>query len=125
VRPASGERRILVVEDEALILMMVEDVLAAHGYEPVAAPTLGVAVPMARNESFLGAYLDIKIGGGTVYPVADILRDRRIPFLLATGCEGDEIPPKYRDVPPLYKPFCSDELCAAIRKLHPSDHAAT
>lgn len=125
MQPALGTRRLLIAEDEALILMMVKDTLTDGGYEPIAATDLESALALARTGQFLGAYLDINLSGEPVYPVADILLQRHIPFLLATGYDETDVSAGYQSVPSLRKPFSSGELLAAISALLPPDQTAT
>jgi len=83
---ALNGRRILVVEDEMLIAVTIEDALMELGCEivgPVA--SLDAALDLAGREMLDGAILDVTIRGGTVFPVAEKLLARRIPFVLASG----------------------------------------
>jgi CheY-like chemotaxis protein len=104
-------RRILVVEDEALIALVVEDVLQSMGVVvvgPVA--TLEKALKLAGEETFDAAILDVTIRGGRVYPVAELLLSRGIPFLFASGYGDWALPPALRDKPRLMKPFTTAAL---------------
>lgn len=98
--------RILVVDDEPLIAMLVEDWLTELGCEvvgPVRSVNDGLA--LAANAALDGAILDIRLGGETSYPVAGALRERGIPFAFATG-QGDPDPGSGFDAPLLLaKPF--------------------
>lgn len=79
-------KRILVVEDEALIAVMIEDMLAEMGSE-VAGPatTIEEALRLARSEALDGAVLDVNVRGQRIDPVAEVLMARGIPVLFATG----------------------------------------
>jgi DNA-binding response OmpR family regulator len=110
--------RVLVVEDEMLIVMTIEDVLQAMGCEivgPVA--TVDKALKLARDETFDAAILDVTIRGGKVYPVAEALLARGIPFVFASGYGDWALPEVLRDQPRLTKPFTSAHLEGQIRLL--------
>jgi DNA-binding NtrC family response regulator len=79
-------KRILVVEDEALIAVMVEDMLAEMGSVVVGpAATIEKALALARSETLDGAVLDVNVRGERIDPVADVLAARGVPMLFATG----------------------------------------
>jgi len=110
--------RILVVEDEMLIALIIEDVLEAMGGEilgPVA--TLEKALKLAKEETFDAAILDVTIRGGKVYPVAELLLARGIPFMFASGYGDWALPEALRDKPRLMKPFTAAALEEQIRLL--------
>jgi two-component SAPR family response regulator len=103
--------RILVVEDEMLIALVIEDVLQSIGgviVGPVA--TLEKALKLAGEETLDAAILDVTIRGGKVYPVAELLLSRGIPFLFASGYGDWALPPALRDKPRLMKPFTAAAL---------------
>jgi DNA-binding response OmpR family regulator len=110
--------RILVVEDELLIAMEIEDVLENMRCE-VVGPTarLAVALQLASEEALDAAILDVTISGGKVFPVAEILLERQIPFLLASGYGDWALPENLRDRPRLTKPFTIEELEEHLRLL--------
>lgn len=104
-------RRVLVVEDEYLVAMLVEDMLEGLGYEVAqVAPTLEAATDAARNASFEVAILDINLNGNHSAPIADILIARRIPFIFATGYGPAGLDGRYADTPTLQKPFYEEDL---------------
>lgn len=110
--------RVLVVEDEYLIAMMLEDTLASFGCEVVgAAANLAAARRAAEEGGFDTAVLDINLGGQEVYPVADILRARAVPFMFLTGYTEREVEPGYRDAPRMQKPLDVDGLRAMLTAL--------
>ena len=106
-----GGKRILVVEDELMIRMLLEDMLAELGCT-IAAQTghLDEALETARNGEFDIAILDVNLGGQSVSPVADVLAARGLPFVFATGYGERGLPDSYRDRPTLKKPFQLDSL---------------
>jgi len=104
-RPSGGPR-VLVVEDEALVAMMIQECLAEFGYEVVGPiSTTSDAVAKAKEGQFDAAVLDINLGDGAVYPIADILAARGLPFVFVTGYEADSVDARFRAVPILQKPI--------------------
>lgn len=104
-RSASG-LRVLVVEDEIMVALLLEDMLSGFGHQvvgPVA--QLSKAVEMAQREALDVAILDVNIKGNEVYPVAEALAARGIPFIFVTGYAKGGLPAPYSDRPSLQKPF--------------------
>jgi DNA-binding response OmpR family regulator len=110
-------RRILIIEDEMMIAMMVEDFLKELGWDVVGwAGGEERALQMARDTDIDAALLDVNLGGQDTFAVADILSKRRIPFVFATGYGADGVADRFRGVPTLTKPFQRDELELALRR---------
>jgi DNA-binding response OmpR family regulator len=112
-------RRVLVVEDEALIAILIEDVVQDSGgaiVGPVA--TLEKALKLAEEEDFDAAILDVTIRGGKVFAVAKLLQERGIPFVFASGYGDWALPKELRDKPRLTKPFTVGELEEQVRFLY-------
>jgi CheY-like chemotaxis protein len=108
---AAPARRVLVVEDEMLIGMLLEDMLVDMGYEVVGIiPRVNDALAAAQREAFDFAILDVHLNGQAVFPVADLLVERGIPFVFATGYGERGLPDQYRNRPILQKPFAKDDL---------------
>ena len=104
-------RRVLVVEDEVIVGMLVEDMLNELGCEVVALSThLDQAVELARVLDIDFAVLDLNLNGRLSYPVADALRLRGVPFIFATGYGAKILVPPYAGTPTLQKPFHLDDL---------------
>jgi len=104
-RPAVG-RRVLLVEDEALVAMMIEEFLTEYGHSVIGPiGTVSAAAQMAKNGAFDAAILDINLGDGLVYPVAETLSARGIPFVFVTGYEADALDERFSSVPVLQKPI--------------------
>jgi two-component sensor histidine kinase/DNA-binding response OmpR family regulator len=99
-------RRLLLVEDEVLVGMMMRDVLTDMGFF-VAGPfcTVAEASSAAGSAGFDCAILDVNLGGEPVYPVADLLRDRKVPFIFVTGYDDKGLDPRYVNAPVLQKPI--------------------
>jgi CheY-like chemotaxis protein len=107
----SAEARILVVEDEYLIRMLLEDMLADLGYAVAAAVgTIAEASTLAESGEFDAAILDVNLDGEPIYPVADILAKRGLPFVFVTGYGERSLAEPYRDRPALQKPFQAEQL---------------
>ncbi|MFD6441646.1 response regulator, partial [Peribacillus sp. NPDC060186] len=98
-------RRVLLVEDESLVAMLAEDMLTDLGCEVVIAMRLDKALDLARTGTFDAAVLDVNLGDARSYPVADVLFERALPFLFATGYGVQGLEPVYQDVPVLQKPY--------------------
>ncbi|CAN5694382.1 hypothetical protein BH10PSE6_BH10PSE6_57230 [soil metagenome] len=99
-------RRVLVVEDEVLVGMLIEEMLQELGYELAALSThLEEALSLARTASFDFAVLDINLNGKQSFPVADVVRARGLPFVFATGYGSRILGAPYKDTPILQKPF--------------------
>ena len=116
--PASAEPRlrILVVEDEMLVAMNLEDMLIDLGHEVAGvAARLGAALALAREGAFDLAMLDVNLAGEDSFAVADLLAERGIPFVFATGYGGDGIRGDHSAAPVLQKPFDSRHLAEALR----------
>ena len=111
----SSRRRVLVVEDEIMIRMLLEDMLDDLGCEVVgAAGTIDDALTLAREAAVDVAILDVNLNGSPVYPVADILIARRVPFIFSTGYGEQGLPESYRDCELLQKPFQLENLERAL-----------
>jgi CheY-like chemotaxis protein len=104
--------RVLVVEDEALLTMVIEKALTQAGVALVGpASTLPEALALARAEALDAAVLDVNINGEPVFPVADFLRERGVPFVFATGYAAQmAIPARHQASLRLPKPYRGDQL---------------
>lgn len=112
-------RRILIVEDEGLILLTIQEIVQDLGCE-VAGATISAAkaVDLVSRTALDAALLDVNLGSGeTSFPVAEALAARGIPFAFITGYSTDTMPPAYRSRPVLSKPVDERRLAAALRRL--------
>ena len=103
--------RILLVEDEALVAMMIQETLTEFGFQvlgPVS--TASEALAAARERSIDAAVLDINLGDGLVYTVAEILAERGVPFVFVTGYDADSIDSRFSGIPILQKPIERESL---------------
>ena len=115
---AERRLRILIVEDEMLVALNIEDMLIELGHDVAGiASRLDQALALARDGGFDAAMLDVNLAGDRSFPIADLLIERNIPFLFATGYGRDGIEEKYRDRPVLQKPFRVSDLAAAVQGL--------
>lgn len=107
--------RVLVVEDEGAVALMIEEMLQDLGCEIAASVgRLADACKMAATAEADLALLDVNLGGQLVFPAAEILRERQIPFVFSTGYGRSGLPPEFRDQPVIGKPFSRRELQQAI-----------
>src|SRR5579872_1169501 len=107
--------RVLLVEDEALVAMMMQDVLEDLGCT-VFGPhrTIASAVDAAKAETVDLALLDINLGDELVYPAAEILAARGVRFVFLTGYDNEHVDPDFRYAPVLQKPFDREALQRAL-----------
>jgi DNA-binding NtrC family response regulator len=111
----SRQVSVLLVEDEALIRMMIGDMVEELGHTVVAeAGNMTEALALARTADFEIAVLDINVAGERIEPVADIIAGRDLPFIFASGYGAAGAPEKFRDRPTLQKPFLIERLGKAI-----------
>lgn len=110
--------RVLVVEDEVLISLLVEDILAEQGCTVVGPyDRVADALKAARAETIDMAVLDVNVAGVKVYPVAEILAAREIPFLLLSGYGRQAIPPEHPTWRVCGKPFRPETLVTMLNDL--------
>lgn len=103
--------RVLIVEDEAITSMMIEGLVQDLGCEIVGpAGRLSDALNLAKAEPLDGAVLDVNLNGEAVYPVADVLAGRNVPFLFLTGYGTPGFPSAHAHRPVLGKPFRPPDL---------------
>jgi CheY-like chemotaxis protein len=109
--------RLLVVEDEYLIRMLLEDMLDDLAAVAAAVGTLSEARQIAADGDFSAAILDVNLDGQEIYPVADILTKRGLPFVFVTGYGERSLPEPYRGRPALQKPFQAEQLKTTLAGL--------
>ena len=109
---AFAGRRVLIVEDESLVAMLLETILEDMGCTPVGpASTVDEGLRMATDEAVDAALLDVNVAGRQVFPIAQVLKDRGVPFVFSTGYGEGGLPDEWRGQPTLQKPFTE----AAVR----------
>jgi CheY-like chemotaxis protein len=116
-----GGKRVLVVEDELMIRMLLQDMLTDLGYTLAGeAGRIDEAMALARDGEFDVAILDVNLNGQPISPVVEILVARGLPFVFATGYGQRGVPEPYRQRPTLQKPFQADALAQAIEAAAPT-----
>lgn len=112
--PAAG-LKILLVEDETIVAMMVEDALRDLGCEVVGpASSVSRALAAAAIEGLDGAFLDVNLRGEPVYPVADALIARGVPIVFLTGYGEEGVDKRFAGVPVIAKPFTPATLAQLV-----------
>jgi DNA-binding response OmpR family regulator len=109
--------RVLVVEDEFLLALALQEDLATAGFL-IAGPytKLAAAIEASRRERFDVAVLDVNLNGERIYPLADELLERKIPFVLLTGYGAADLPERFRRLPRLPKPYEMSNLLSEVRR---------
>jgi DNA-binding NtrC family response regulator len=116
-KPLSG-RRILAVEDDMLIRLTLEDMLAELGCGSVStAATIDQALDLINVRVFDAATLDVNLAGANSYAVADALAARGVPFVFTTGYDTQFLSAGYRERPILKKPFAYEDLGHMLTRL--------
>lgn len=116
-QPLNG-RRVLVVEDESLVAMLLETILEDMGCTPVGpASNIDDGEAIARDTTDLdAALLDVNVAGRQVFPVAEALRARGVPFVFSTGYGEGGLPDEWRGNPTIQKPFTESAVRDALMK---------
>ncbi len=108
-------RRVLVVEDESLVAMLLETILEDMGCETVGpASTIEEGLRLAADERIDAALLDVNVSGRQVFPIAGALKDRGVPFVFSTGYGEGGLPDEWRGHATLQKPFTEAAVRAAL-----------
>lgn len=110
--------RVLVVEDEGSVALLIEGMLEDLGCEVAASVgTLAKALNAARTETLDFAVLDVNLAGELVFPVAEILKGRQLPFIFSTGYGRVGVPETFKDCQVLNKPYTIEVLKTALFSL--------
>jgi CheY-like chemotaxis protein len=113
--------QVLLIEDEALIGMLIEDMLTDLGCQVTdTVGRLEPALQAATEGAFDFAMVDVNLAGQATYPVADRLAARGIPFAFVTGYGAAGVDPAYAATPVLSKPFRPDDLARVLKRLLPA-----
>lgn len=116
--------RVLVVEDEMLVSMLLEAYLKELGCEVTGvAAQLKHGISKAASLPIDAAVLDVNLGEELSWPVAKALRGRGVPIIFATGYELGRMPPELGDVPVLAKPYTKAQVARALRKALQHSHS--
>lgn len=112
------KRRVLIVEDQAIVSMILEDMVLDLGNEVIGpAAKLDQALTLALQAEIDVGILDINVDGLVVFPVADVLRYRGIPFIFSTGYDARALPVRFQGSPTLFKPFSYQSLSDMLDKV--------
>jgi CheY-like chemotaxis protein len=104
--PVLAGKRVLLVEDEMLVAMMMKDMLTDLGFSVVGPyGRISEALPVARANDLEAAVLDINLNGELVYPVAEALVARGVPIVFVTGYGVESIDQQFSQIPVLQKPI--------------------
>jgi CheY-like chemotaxis protein len=110
-----ANERVLVVEDESIVAMMLEDYLDELGCIVAAsAARLNQALELARSLDIDIAVLDLNLAGEMSYPVAEVLQARGVPVVFATGYGSAGLSAQFHGAPVLSKPYTMDQLASAL-----------
>jgi CheY-like chemotaxis protein len=113
--PTAGAKRVLVVEDELMIRMLLEGMLTDLGHTVAAeAGSIEEALSLAKAAEFDVAVLDVNLNSQSITPVAEALMARGVPFVFASGYGQRGVPEAFRQSPTLQKPFQIEALAQAI-----------
>lgn len=115
---AFAGRRVLVVEDESLVAMLLETILEDMGCTPVGpASTVEEGLQLVADDAPIdAALLDVNVAGRQIFPVAQALKDRNVPFVFSTGYGEGGLPDEWRGLPTLQKPFTEAAVRDALMK---------
>jgi CheY-like chemotaxis protein len=110
-----SNRKVLVVEDEMMIAMLIEDMLDEFGCKLVGPATnVPRALELIGKESIEVAVLDLNLDGKDTYAIADALQRKNVPFIFATGYGSTGLRQEYGNRPVLQKPFQARDLETAL-----------
>ena len=108
---------ILILEDEPIIALALEDLLIGEGASVRHASRIGEAREVLLAENVDSAILDVNVHGTLSYPVAELLAERRIPFIFATGYGDRAHPQQFAEVPTVAKPYSAEDLRKAFSQV--------
>jgi len=107
--------KVLIIEDESIVAMMIEDLIVDMGHEVVGtAGRLEQALSLAQETAVDFAIVDVNLNGEHTYPVAEALKTRGVPFVFATGYGASGLKDEWKGSAVLQKPFQPEELARAI-----------
>ena len=114
---ALSGRRVLVVEDESLVAMLLETILEDMGCLPVGpASSVDEGLALATDEHLDAALLDVNVAGRHVFPIAEVLKARGVPFVFSTGYGEGGLPDEWRGHATVQKPFTEAAIRQALMK---------
>lgn len=116
--------RCLVVEDEFLVAMLLEDTLRDLGFEvlgPVSSCAAALDLIRSADGGLDAAVLDVNLAGERVYPVAEALLERDVPFIFLTGYAGDDLDDRFAGIPIVQKPWLPATLEGVLARTFAGD----
>ncbi len=111
------KKSVLIIEDDAIVTMIVEDVLLDMGIQVLTSPTLQNALFDIESESFDAAIVDMHLRGESAMVAIDMLQARKLPFLVLSGTDQSSFRATHPHVATMAKPFDKTELEDAVRAL--------
>lgn len=108
---------VLLAEDEMMLAMMLEDRLEHFGYQVLKAARLTACLALADSAPIDLAILDINLAGETIFPVAEVLQRRGIPFVFSSGYGEDGLPATWKGEKVLQKPYDTKQLISMLNDL--------
>jgi PAS domain S-box-containing protein len=116
----AGKLRVLLVEDEGLVAMMIQENLTEFGFHVIGPVcTVSEAEAVAKDGHPDAAVLDINIADGLIYSVAEILAARGVPFVFVTGYDAETVDSRFREIPVLQKPIEREMLLKIFQSSAP------
>ncbi len=117
----SARHRVLIIEDEVLVGIVLEDMLDMLGHSVAAnCATIGEASVAIDAGGFDLAIVDVHIAGDPVFPLADRLNAMDIPLIFATGSSTDSLPERFHAATVLEKPYAFNAVEAALKQFAPA-----
>lgn len=113
----SKPQAVLIVEDEAIIAIDLANHLDDMGFKPLVASTVIDALLIVQSQQVDFAILDYRVGGATTGEVAEVLREKQVPFALCSGSDLGLAAHIFEGVPFIPKPYTEDHLKAAIHSV--------
>lgn len=110
---------ILILEDEPIIGLALEDMLWRQGASVLFAAQVDEACEIVGQKQLDSAVLDVNVHGILSYPVAEMLHERKVPFIFATGYGDRSHPAEFAAVPTISKPYSAEDVRRALQKSRP------
>ena len=110
---------VLILEDEPIIGLALEDMLSRQGASVLFASQIEEACELIEQERVDSAVLDVNVHGVLSYPVAEMLNERSVPFIFATGYGDRSHPAEFAAVPTISKPYSAEDVRRALGKVGP------
>lgn len=115
--PSGSMKRVLLVEDEAMIGIMMRDLLVGYGMF-VVGPCCSLQEALSEGKGdFDCAFLDLNLSGQYVYPLATQLAERNVPFVFVTGYGGESLDARFARVPVLQKPITPESVGLELERM--------